>query len=59
MNDSFSKDITEHKRAEIALQESEARLRQAQRIAHLGFWEWDILTGDLIWSDESLSILGV
>ncbi|MBT6037025.1 MAG: PAS domain S-box protein, partial [Kordiimonadaceae bacterium] len=34
-----------------ALQKSEKRLFRAQRIAQIGNWEWNILTGDLIWSD--------
>src|SRR5438093_8276279 len=32
-------DITERKRAEIALRGSQEKLAQAQRIAHLGYWE--------------------
>ena len=34
-------DITESKRALVALQESETRYRQAAEIAHLGYWVWD------------------
>ncbi len=40
------------------LRESEARLADAQRIAHLGNWERDFLTGDLRWSDEVFRIFG-
>lgn len=46
-------------RAESELRESEARLADAQRIAHMGNWEWDIPTGDLIWSDEIYRIFGL
>ncbi len=45
-------DITAHKRTEYALQHSEARLREAQQIAHIGNWEVDRRTGILEWSDE-------
>src|SRR5713226_8534856 len=45
-------DIEDRKRAEQAqdvlsrdLQESKAKLEEAQRITHVGYWEWDILTG--------------
>ena len=35
-------DITEQKRAEKALRKSQASLAEAQRLAHLGNWEWHI-----------------
>jgi PAS domain S-box-containing protein len=59
-------DITERKRAEEALevlsrdlQESKAKLEEAQRIAHVGYWEWDILTDRVNWSDETYRIYGM
>lgn len=52
-------DITERKRAEEALRRSEASLAEAQRIAHLGSWEWDVGSGRIEWSDEVYHILGV
>ncbi|MGD8844375.1 MAG: sigma 54-interacting transcriptional regulator [Desulfobacteraceae bacterium] len=33
-------------------------LRQAQRIAHLGSWDWDITRNELWWSDEVYRIFG-
>jgi PAS domain S-box-containing protein len=36
-----------------------ARLREAQRIAHIGNWEWDIVDNTLIWSDEIYRIFGL
>jgi PAS domain S-box-containing protein len=47
------------KRAEEALKKSENMLAGAQRIAHLGSWDWDIGTGDLHWSEEGYRILGL
>lgn len=35
-----------------ALHSSAARLSEAQRIAKVGSWELDLLTGELVWSDE-------
>jgi DNA-binding response OmpR family regulator len=42
-----------------ALRRSETRLAQAQRIAHLGGWEWNLLAGRLELSAETSRILGV
>jgi two-component system cell cycle sensor histidine kinase/response regulator CckA len=52
-------DITEQKRATDALRESEKRLSDAQRIARMGNWNWDIVTNVLYWSDEIYRIFGV
>lgn len=53
-----SHDITERKYAEEALQRSEAGLAQAQRIAHLGNWAWNVKTGEVFWSNETFRIYG-
>ena len=52
-------DITERKRTEIILQESEQRLNLAQEISHLGSWELDITNNKLSWSDEVYRIFGL
>src|SRR5580658_6002634 len=41
------------------LQESKARLEEAQRVAHVGHWEWDLETDVVIWSDETYRIFGM
>ncbi|WP_455222127.1 PAS domain S-box protein [Kaarinaea lacus] len=41
-----------------ALSESEKRLAEAQRIAHVGNWVWDIPADRLYWSDEIYRIFG-
>jgi len=51
-------DVTERRRAEAALRESEARLANAQRIAHLGNWVRDYVNDSLEWSDEVFRIFG-
>lgn len=45
--------------AETRVRRSEMRLKEAQEIAHLGNWEWDIRAGTLYWSDEIYRIFGV
>ncbi|MBA3790621.1 MAG: PAS domain S-box protein [Rubrobacter sp.] len=51
-------DVTERKEAEEALRKSQAGLAKAQRMAHLGNWEWDPRTDELYWSDETFRIHG-
>ncbi|MFC1734459.1 PAS domain S-box protein, partial [candidate division KSB1 bacterium] len=52
-------DVTERKSAENQLRLSEMRLERAQEIAHMGNWEWDVMTGELIWSEETCRIFGL
>jgi PAS domain S-box-containing protein len=49
-------DITERKRAEAALLQSEAALRRAQQVAHVGSWKVEIKTQKITWSEESFRI---
>ena len=55
---SFS-DITERREAEEKLRKSEANLAAAQRVAHLGDWEFDVLTQEITWSEELFRIFGL
>ena len=51
-------DVTERKRAQEALQHSATDLREAQRIAHVGSWVWDVAAGTVTWSEEMYHIFG-
>ena len=51
------RDITAAREAEAALRESEVSLVEAQRVAHIGSWQWDALTNAVTWSDELYRIL--
>jgi PAS domain S-box-containing protein len=59
-------DIEDRKRAEEALQsisrdlhDSKARLEEAQRITHVGYWERDLVTSLITWSDETYRVFGL
>jgi PAS domain S-box-containing protein len=59
-------DIEDRKRAEEVrqrlssdLQESKAKLEEAQRITHVGYWERDLATDRITWSDETYRIYGL
>lgn len=41
------------------LSEATEMLMAAQHVAHMGHWDWNILNGDLKWSDEIYRIFGV
>lgn len=49
-------DITNKKNAEEKIIASEARLRVAQKMAKIGDWWFDIVSGELIWSSEMYNI---
>jgi PAS domain S-box-containing protein len=50
------RDITLQKQTMEKLKKSEERYRFAQQAAHIGSWEWDVLTDTLFWSDEMYSL---
>ncbi|MEG4395272.1 PAS domain S-box protein [Microcoleus sp. BROC3] len=47
-----SKEVTERKKAADELLEYQRKLEENQRIAHIGNWEFDLITGEITWSDE-------
>lgn len=51
-------DLTERKVLENKLRENSAKLKEAQRIAHIGSWTWDTGLNIVTWSDELFRIYG-
>lgn len=52
-------DMVARKHAEDELNQSTARLLEAQRIALLGNWEFDVASGQVDWSEQVYHIMGL
>lgn len=52
-------DIDNLSRTETVLRETETRLREAQRIALLGSWNWEFQTNKVSWSDAEFELFGL
>ncbi len=55
----FCIDITERKKSEEALKQSQWELNESQRVTKTGNWSFDILNGNIKWSDELYRIFEV
>ncbi|WP_197047300.1 diguanylate cyclase domain-containing protein [Planktothrix serta] len=53
------RDISDRKEVQEALQETNLALAEAQKMAHLGSWSYDLITQQIHWSEESFSIHGL
>ncbi|HET9326670.1 MAG TPA: MASE1 domain-containing protein [Candidatus Eisenbacteria bacterium] len=58
-NDELRNQMAERERAAKDLQRSEARLREAQQVARIGSWEWDIGRNVVWWSEQLYEIFGL
>jgi len=58
-NRELSNEVAERRRTEAQLKRSEARLIEAQHIARVGSWEWDMAADRVWWSDELHRIYAV
>lgn len=52
-------EILEHKQIEQELRDSEKRLLKAQKVAHMGFFDWNLKTNEIFLSDEAYRIHGL
>ncbi len=53
------RDITHRTKHAEKLRKSQYRLAEAQRIAQMGSWDWQLKDDVLYWSDEAYCILGI
>ena len=54
----FLRDISQRTEREQSLRDSQRKLTEAQHVAHLGSWEWDIAKNKVTWSEELHRIYG-
>jgi PAS domain S-box-containing protein len=54
----IARDITERKRAEDMIKTSAINLARAEELANLGYWDWDLVTNEVKWSDGHFRIFG-
>ncbi|MBD2770585.1 PAS domain-containing protein, partial [Iningainema tapete] len=52
-------ELAQHKLTKSILQESEHRLQLALKAARMGTWDWNILTGEIKWSDNLEALFGL
>ncbi len=52
-------DITERKRSSEAVRHSENQMAEAQKLAQIGSWHWDLQTNEQSWSAELYRIFGI
>jgi len=55
----FVEDITEHKKAEALLAESQKKVHEAQALTHIGVWDWNAETDTVVWTEELYRIAGL
>jgi PAS domain S-box-containing protein len=58
-NTTLEGEVARHAATEERLRRSEADLAEAQEIAHVGSWTWDVTENEITWSDELLHLYGV
>jgi signal transduction histidine kinase len=54
----MARDVTEIVKKEKQLENVNRQLEEAQQLAKLGSWEWDVTSGNILWSDEMYRIYG-
>ncbi|MCB1954472.1 MAG: PAS domain-containing protein [Rhodocyclaceae bacterium] len=52
-------DVTHQRQIEEQLRENQARMQQAEALASMGAWDFDLVTKNVWWSDETFRIFGL
>ncbi|MHB8520159.1 MAG: CHASE domain-containing protein [Limisphaerales bacterium] len=58
-NQQLEREIADRARAEAELRRSQLQLADAQQVAHIGSWEWDMAANVVRWSAELYGIFGL
>ncbi len=58
-NQELTREITERRQTDEKLKQSENQLAEAQRLAHVGSFDWDLRSNTVTWSDELYRIFGL
>jgi PAS domain S-box-containing protein len=53
------RDVTSLKLAQETLQETTRRLQLATASGHLGVWDWDVQSNELVWDDRMFELYGI
>ena len=52
-------DVTEREQAQESIRESSRQLAEAQKLAQLGSWQWELASGEVSWSEQLYRIFGL
>ncbi len=55
----IGRDITERRKTEAKLLKNQSLLKDSQRVAHIGTWEYEIKTDKFHWNEETYRIYGI
>lgn len=55
----IERDVTEQKKSEQAIKDSEMRLSLATQAGGVGVWDWDIVANKLTWDDQMFALYGI
>ena len=58
-NVALERQIEERQQVEERMRESERQLLEAEKLAQLGAWTWDVATGAVVWSEQLYRIHGL